>query len=93
MLEEGCTTLDDKNITNQNMRKINEDDLIIMELTDEESKNMIKVTTEDDAIHYFPTYAFEFLLELMQSCKDVSDVMEYADLLNKHMMTEDEEDC
>ena len=75
------------------MRKINEDDLIIIEVKTNEDKNMLEVRTEDDAIHYFPTYAFEFLLELMQSCKDVSDVMEYADLLNKHMMTEDEEDC
>lgn len=74
------------------MRKINEDDLIIIEVKTNEDKNMLEVMTEDNVVHYFPTYAFEFLLELIKSCKDVSDVMEYADLINKHIMTEDEED-
>lgn len=74
------------------MRKINKDDLIIIEMTKNEVKNMLEVRTEDDAIHYFPTYAFEFLLKLIQSCKDVSDVMEYADLLNKYILNYNEED-
>lgn len=68
------------------MKKKNEDDLIIIEIKAEESKNMLKVTTDEDAVHYFPTYAFNFLLELMQEGRDTWDLMTYADLLNEHML-------
>lgn len=68
------------------MKKINEDDLIIIEVKANEGKNMLEVITEDNAIHYFPTYAFNFLLELMQEGRDTWDLMTYVDLLNEHML-------
>lgn len=70
--------------------KISKNKVIITSI-EAKDNNLIEVIDSTGRKELFPVYAWDLLLNMMQTYEDPSRMMEYANLLNKHML-KDEED-
>lgn len=64
---------------------------VIITSIEVKDNNLLEVIDSTGRKEYFPDYAFSFLLDIMQECRESSDLMEYANLLNKYILHKDED--